>query len=57
MQGFVKALRPDGEEAWRYGSERPVVASTLTTAGGLVYVGESTGEFNAFDAESGELLW
>ena len=32
-------------------------ASLLTTGGGLVFGGEPTGEFNALDAESGDLLW
>jgi predicted deacetylase len=32
------------------------VSSLLTTAGGLVFAGEPTGEFNAYDAHAGELL-
>ena len=34
-----------------------MVASGLATAGDLVFAGEPTGEFNAFDARTGELLW
>jgi alcohol dehydrogenase (cytochrome c) len=32
-------------------------ASLLTTGGNLVFGGEPTGEFNALNAETGELLW
>jgi glucose dehydrogenase len=29
----------------------------LATAGGLVFMGEMNGDFNAFDAKTGEKLW
>ena len=29
----------------------------LATGGDLVFVGEATGEFDAFNAQTGELLW
>ena len=32
-------------------------SSILATGGGLVFGGEPTGEFNALDASTGELLW
>jgi alcohol dehydrogenase (cytochrome c) len=32
-------------------------ASVLATGGDLVFAGEPTGEFNAFDARTGEHLW
>ncbi len=58
MQGFIKAFDPStGEEVWRWRNETPMVASVLATGGDLVFVGEPTGEFNAFHAETGELLW
>lgn len=44
-------------EVWAHEFPHPVVASTLSTAGGLVFAGESTGEFDALDAKTGELLW
>jgi alcohol dehydrogenase (cytochrome c) len=57
-QGFVKAFDPStGEEAWRWRNETPMCASVLATGGDLVFAGEPTGEFNAFDARTGELLW
>jgi alcohol dehydrogenase (cytochrome c) len=34
-----------------------MVGSVLATAGDLVFAGEPTGEFNAYDARTGELLW
>lgn len=56
--GFVAAIDPlTGEEKWRWRNEYPMCASTLTTAGGLVFQGTPTGEFVALDAETGEKLW
>jgi alcohol dehydrogenase (cytochrome c) len=58
MQGFVKAFDPStGEEVWRWRNETPMVASVLATGGDLVFAGEPSGEFNAFHAWTGELLW
>jgi quinohemoprotein ethanol dehydrogenase len=49
----------NGKAAWR--KEMPGLdgfgSGTLTTAGGLVFHGEPTGEFMALDAETGEILW
>ena len=56
--GFVAAIDPlTGEEKWRWRNEYPMCASTLTTAGGLVFQGTPTGEFVALDEETGEKLW
>src|SRR5699024_10303961 len=57
MQGFVKAVTTDGEEAWRWEARMPMCASVLATGGDLVFTGEPTGEFNAFDATTGDHLW
>jgi alcohol dehydrogenase (cytochrome c) len=58
MRGFVKAFDPStGQEAWRWEGKMPMSASVLATAGDLVFAGEPTGEFNAFHARTGELLW
>jgi alcohol dehydrogenase (cytochrome c) len=57
-RGWVKAMDPaTGRAAWSHEFPHPVVASTLSTAGGLVFVGEATGEFDALDAKTGDLLW
>jgi len=56
--GYVAAIDPvSGEEKWRWNNEYPMCASTLATAGGLVFQGTPTGEFVALDAETGEQLW
>jgi alcohol dehydrogenase (cytochrome c) len=56
--GAVKAFDPvNGREVWAWRSRHPIVASLLSTAGGVVFVGEPTGEFNALDAGTGKLLW
>jgi alcohol dehydrogenase (cytochrome c) len=58
MQGFVKAFNADGEEVWRWRNEtHPMCASVLATAGDLVFAGAPSGDFYAFDANTGELLW
>ncbi|MEU4667556.1 PQQ-dependent dehydrogenase, methanol/ethanol family [Amycolatopsis sp. NPDC023774] len=57
MAGSISAFDGNGEEKWRWRNELPMCASTLATGGDLVFAGEATGEFNALDARSGELLW
>jgi alcohol dehydrogenase (cytochrome c) len=47
----------DGSVRWRYHSPLPMVAAVTTTAGGLVFTGEQTGDFDAFDAASGKELY
>jgi alcohol dehydrogenase (cytochrome c) len=50
---------PDGKLVWRY----PLVgqgdswAGTLTTAGGLVFLGDDSGSLEAVDATNGHPLW
>jgi alcohol dehydrogenase (cytochrome c) len=56
--GQVKAFDPTtGREVWNWQARHPIVASLLATAGDVIFVGEPTGEFNALDARSGQLLW
>jgi alcohol dehydrogenase (cytochrome c) len=58
MAGSISAFDPrTGEERWRWRNDIPMCASLLTTGGNLVFGGEPTGEFNALNAETGELLW
>jgi alcohol dehydrogenase (cytochrome c) len=58
MSGSVSAFDPStGKEAWRWRNEVPMCASVLATGGDLVFAGEPTGEFNALNARTGELLW
>jgi alcohol dehydrogenase (cytochrome c) len=55
--GYISAFDTNGEEKWRWRNELPMCASVLATGGDLVFAGEPSGEFNAFDARTGELLW
>ncbi|MBA2636809.1 MAG: PQQ-dependent dehydrogenase, methanol/ethanol family [Solirubrobacterales bacterium] len=58
MAGSISAFDPKtGGEAWRWSNDLPMCSSVLATGGDLVFAGEPTGEFNALDARSGELLW
>lgn len=55
--GGVKAYRADGTLAWHWKYKFPIVASTLSTAGDVVFVGTPDGVFIALDARSGRQLW
>jgi alcohol dehydrogenase (cytochrome c) len=56
--GYVSAFDPrTGEERWRWTNDEPMCASLLTTGGDLVFGGAPHGQYNAFDAGSGDLLW
>jgi alcohol dehydrogenase (cytochrome c) len=56
--GGVKAFDPaTGREAWDQRSKFPMVSSVLATAGDLVFAGEPSGNFNAYDAHNGKVLW
>jgi alcohol dehydrogenase (cytochrome c) len=46
-----------GKLAWTIDYPAPALGSVLTTAGGLVFNGDSTGVVRAYDAASGEELW
>jgi alcohol dehydrogenase (cytochrome c) len=57
-QGWVTAVDgATGEVRWKYRSPRPMVAAVTTTAGGVLFTGELTGDFLALDARSGEELY
>jgi alcohol dehydrogenase (cytochrome c) len=56
--GSISAFDPaTGEEKWRFRTDYPMCASVLATAGGVVFAGSPMGQFNALDAQTGELLW
>jgi len=57
MTGSISAFGANGEEKWRWRNELPMCASVLATGGDLVFAGEPSGEFNALDGRTGELLW
>ena len=57
-QGFLTAIDvASGAIRWQYRSEKPMLAGVTTTAGGLVFAGELTGDLIAFDAENGTVLY
>jgi len=57
-RGEVKAFDPaTGREVWAWKARYPIVSSLLATSGDLLFAGEPTGEFDAFNARTGELLW
>jgi alcohol dehydrogenase (cytochrome c) len=58
QKGYLKAFDPkSGREVWAWENDFPLVGSTLSTAGQLVFVGAPDGRFSAFDAKTGEQLW
>jgi alcohol dehydrogenase (cytochrome c) len=57
-RGYLKAIDPlTGKTKWEEGSDIPRFSGVLSTAGGVVFSGRLTGEFEAFDADSGKKLW
>ncbi len=46
-----------GKMAWQKQTAQPLLGGTLATAGGLVFMGEGDGSFNAYNSQTGEFLW
>lgn len=46
-----------GRIKWQVKTAEPLVGGVLATAGGLLFMGEGNGKFNAYNAETGEALW
>ena len=55
--GGVKAHRPDGSLAWEWRYRHPIVASVLSTAGNVAFVGTPDGLFIGLDARTGRQLF
>ena len=56
--GTLSAIDVDrGTLAWQYRSELFMQGGVLATASNLVFAGEENGDFDAFDARTGERLW
>jgi alcohol dehydrogenase (cytochrome c) len=52
--GWLTAVdASSGTVRWRYRSSAPLLAAVTTTAGGVVFTGELTGDFLVLDARSG----
>jgi alcohol dehydrogenase (cytochrome c) len=57
-RGYLKAIDPlTGKAKWEMPSDIPRFSGVLSTAGGVVFSGQLTGEFEAFDADTGQKLW
>jgi PQQ enzyme repeat len=57
-RGYLKAIDPlTGKAKWEAPSDIPRFSGVLSTGGGVVFSGQLTGEFEAFDADAGKKLW
>lgn len=57
-EGVLIAWDPANErQRWQWKQSGLIVGGTLTTAGNLVFAGTGGGHFNAFAANTGQLLW
>ena len=58
IKGYLKAWDPVAKkEAWHVEHEGPWNGGVLSTAGGVVFQGDSTGAFVGYDAKTGKALW
>lgn len=56
--GKVMAIHAaTGEKAWEVRTRTPMAGGMLATEGGLVFTGDTEGNFAAYDAEKGFILW
>jgi len=50
-------VRNNGKIRWQVNTPDPLIGGVLATAGDLVFTGEGDGNFSAFHAANGKLLW
>jgi glucose dehydrogenase len=57
--GTLSAIdtKRSGKIRWQVKTAQPLVGGVLATAGDLLFTGEGSGNFNAYDSATGELLW
>jgi glucose dehydrogenase len=57
--GLLSAIdtQASGAIKWQVKTAEPLVGGVLATAGDVLFMGEGNGKFNAYDAQSGALLW
>lgn len=46
-----------GKVLWQVKTAQPLVGGVLATAGNLVFTGEGNGQFNAYNTETGAMVW
>ena len=46
-----------GKERWKDAMPKPMIGGVVATGGGLLFAGELTGAFDAFDAQNGKVLF
>lgn len=46
-----------GKIAWQNKTAQPLIGGVLATAGGLLFTGEGSGNFNGYNSQTGALLW
>ncbi|MGC1387710.1 MAG: PQQ-binding-like beta-propeller repeat protein [Steroidobacteraceae bacterium] len=57
-RGWLTAIDAlTGSVIWKYESKRPMVAAVTATKGHVIFTGELTGDFLAFDARNGKELY
>jgi len=49
--------RNQGHIQWQIKTELPLIGGVLATAGNLLFMGEGSGMFTAFDSQNGKRLW
>jgi PQQ-dependent dehydrogenase (methanol/ethanol family) len=54
---FVAVNVDTGKVAWTAMTPQPLIGGALVTAGGLAFMGEGNGWFDAYDAKTGRRLW
>lgn len=56
--GILSAINlATGKMRWQVKTEQPLVGGVLATRGGLIFMGEGNGNFNAYNSNTGQLAW
>lgn len=56
--GLLSAIDlASGNMQWQVKTEQPLTGGLLATRGGLIFMGEGNGNFNAYNSKTGDLLW
>lgn len=56
--GVLSAINlTTGKIHWQVKTEQPLTGGLLATRGGLLFMGEGNGNFNAYNSNTGDLLW